>query len=170
MIHTGGSLDRNEQTADGQMGAWEYTLTTWSVQTYQHQLRLVRGEYLSIMASEAEKDRFADQLGWSSYSFRTGAISPDRRPWFIFEHGNWRVLGLGTGETTGGGQTARTFDLPYWLIVVVFGTPVLLAAKRRRKLSKRAREGRCLKCGYQLDANMTKCPECGSTRPSRSEA
>lgn len=170
LIRTDGALKRLEQTPDGQMGAWEYTLTTWSFQSYPHQLRLVRGEYLSIMSTEAEKDRFADQVGWSTHNFRAGAISPERRPWFVSEPGNWRFLGFGTGEATGGGQTARTFDLPYWLVVLVFGTPVFIAAMRRRQLVKRAQDGRCLKCGYQLDANMTKCPECGSSRPSHSEA
>lgn len=164
VLNTSGTLARNSQTPDGQMGAWEYTLITWSLQTYPHQLRMVRGEYLSIMSAESEKNRFAEQLGWSSYSFRTNAISPDRRPWFVSEPGNWRFLGLGTGETTGGGQTARTYDVPYWLLIAIFGTPVVLAVMRGRTLAVRAHEGRCLKCGYQLDASMMRCPECGTAR------
>jgi len=164
LLRTTAVLLRVDTVPDGQMGAWEYTLTTWSFQTYPHQFRLVRGEYLSIMQREAEKDRFADQLGWEFHSFAGYRIDPDRRQWFVLEPGNWRFLGLGTGESTGGGQTARTFDLPYWLLIAVLGAPVWLAAKRHRTLSKRAREGRCLKCGYQLDAHMTTCPECGANR------
>lgn len=164
LLHTRGTLVRAGQIADGQMGAWEYTLTTWSLQTYPHQLRLVRGEYLSIMERDAEKERFAGQLGWGSFSFRTGSITPERRPWFASEPGNWRFLGLGTGETAGSGQISRTFDVPYWLPIVVFGTPLLLGAMHHRRQQRRLCEGRCLYCGYQLDASMTKCPECGTPR------
>jgi hypothetical protein len=164
LLHTGAAVARNSQTPDGQMGAWECTLTTWSLQTYPHQLRLVRGEYLSIMSAESEKDRFAGQLGFEAHSFAASAIRPDRRPWFVSEPGNWRFLGFGAGESTGGGQTAQTYDVPYWLLMVIFGTPALLAARRHHALAVRAREGRCLKCGYQLDAHMTICPECGTAR------
>lgn len=165
LLHTYGTLVRVETVPDDQMGAWEYTLTTYSFQTYPHQLRLVRGEYLSILAAQAEKDRFADQIGWETHSFAAAAIKSDRYPWFAFEHdGQWRILGFGPTRTIGSGQTTRTFDVPYWLLIVLFGTPALLAAKHRRRLAKRAREGRCLNCGYELDARMTVCPECGDTR------
>lgn len=164
LLRTSAALVRNTQTPDGQMGAWEYTLTTWSFQTYPHQFRLVRGEYLSIMSAESEKDRFADQLGFEAHSFAASAIRPDRRPWFVSEPGNWRFLGFGAGESTGGGQTAQTYDVPYWLLIALFGTPALLAAKRHRTLALRASKGRCLNCGYQLDAHMTICPECGTAR------
>jgi len=164
IIRETGTLVRIDAIPDGRMGAWEYTLTTWSFQTYPHQFRLVRGTYLSIMEREGEKDRFAEQLGWSTSSFPRFAIRPERNPWFRFGQPDWRILGMGTGETAGSGQISRTFDLPYWLPIVVFGTPLLLAAKRRRTLAKREREGRCLKCGYQLDAAMITCPECGTAR------
>lgn len=163
-LHTRGELVRNEQFPDGRMGAWEYTLTTWSFQTYPHQFRLVRGEYLSIMPRESEKDRFAGQLGWEAHSFAASAIRPERRPWFASQPGEWRFLGFGTGTATSSGQTSRTFDLPYWLPLAACGVPMLLAALHFRRKHVRLREGRCLKCGYPLDAHMTKCPECGASR------
>lgn len=167
LIRETGTLVRVDTIPDGQMGAWEYTLTTWSFQTYPHQFRLVRGTYLSIMERESEKDRFADQLGWSTSSFARFAIRPERNPWFKLERPDWRILGMGMSETAGSGQIARTFDLPYWLLIAVFGTPVLFAAMHHRRQQTRLREGRCLRCGYQLDSAMTKCPECGTERPAK---
>lgn len=164
LLRTAVAITRIDSIPDGQMGSWECTLTTWSLQTYPHRLRLVRGEYLCIMNAESEKDRFDSQLGFEAHSFAASAIRPDRRPWFVSEPGNWRMLGFGTGESTGGGQTARTYDIPYWLLIVIFAAPALLAARRHHVLAVRAREGRCLKCGYQLDAHMTICPECGGER------
>ncbi len=116
------------------------------------------------MALKAEKDRFSDRLGWEMHSFPGSAISPQRRPWFTNDPSNWRFLGMGPGTTAGSGEIARAADVPYWLLIFIFGAPVLLAAKRYRKLTNRAKEGRCLKCGYQLDVSMTTCPECGETR------
>lgn len=165
LIRETGTLVRKVAIPDGQMGAWEYTLTTWSLQTNPHQLRLVRGTFLSVMQREAEKDLFADRLGWEAHTFPRSAIGPERYPWFAFEHNaQWRILGFGPTRTTWGGQTAHTFDLPYWLPIVIFGTPVLLAAMHRRRQRTRLRDGRCLNCGYQLDAPMTTCPECGGQR------
>jgi hypothetical protein len=162
ILQTSGDLQRIETVPDGQMGAWEYTLRTWSLQSYPHQFRLSRSSYLSVMSGESEKDRFAEQLGWQFNSFPGYAISPERRAWFKNEPEDWRFLGLGAGRVTTGGQSLRVFDAPYWIPLIVFGAPAVIAMARRRTLRARAREGRCLKCGYQLDAGMTTCPECGS--------
>jgi hypothetical protein len=164
LLHTNALLVRNDQFPDGQMGAWEYTMTTWSLQTYPHQLRLVTGDALSVMSTQEEKDRFADRLGWESHSFPARSIRADRRPWFSSDPADWRVLGLGVTTRTAGAQSARIVDVPYWLLIAMFGVPALMGAKRIHTSRVRQRDGRCLKCGYQLDAVMTKCPECGTNR------
>ncbi|MBX3403593.1 MAG: hypothetical protein KF699_09315 [Phycisphaeraceae bacterium] len=165
--HARGSVARNTQTPDGQMGAWEFTMTTRSVQTGPHWLRLVRAEYLSIMSTESEKNRFDSQLGWKATSFPRSGIRNDWYPWVDLAdmtRGRWRFLGLGPGLMVGGAQTARMFDIPYWLPMVVLATPVLFAIVRQRRQARRAREGGCLKCGYPLGPEMIRCPECGSER------
>jgi len=54
---------------------------------------------------------------------------------------------------------------PLWLVVLVSGVwPVLglgFAIKRKRELRRRSRVGFCQKCGYDLRATPTRCPECG---------
>jgi hypothetical protein len=52
--------------------------------------------------------------------------------------------------------------VPFWLLILVFAMPWLRAGLgwiRRRSLT---RAGRCPKCGYDLRATPTRCPECGS--------
>ncbi len=166
VLHTGGALVRNTQTPDGQMGAWEYTLTTRGLQTYPHQLRLVRVEYLSVMSAEAEKDRFSHKLRWEAFSFSPKVIGRERRPWFSWQPSDWRILGFGTGKSAFGGYISRTIDLPYWLLIVAFGTPFAILEHRRRTLLQREYRGQCIACGYQLDDAMIKCPECGTIRSS----
>ena len=163
-LKTSGTLARNDSIADGQMGAWDYTLTTWSLQTYPHGFRFVRGTYLSVMEQADQKDRFVRQLGWEVHRFPSSVIAGGRAPFFANEPTNWRVLGFGTGTATLSGQTSRIVDVPYWLFVLLLGTPVTLWAYRERTFRLRLRRGQCLACGYQLDLQMTKCPECGTSR------
>ena len=55
----------------------------------------------------------------------------------------------------------RVFSAPYWFILIVTGAfPAAWWVKRRRVRARR-REGRCLRCGYDLRATPGKCPECG---------
>ena len=165
LMHTGGTLVRNTQTPAGQMGAWEYTLTSRSVQTCRHGLRFARSNYLSVMQREDERAQFAEQLGWRVQFFSALSMRTFWYPWASFgDFSHWRLLGLGPVEAVGGGQSSRMFDVPYWMALAVVGLPLLALARRARRLKRRRRQGRCLNCGYQLDAVMARCPECGSER------
>jgi hypothetical protein len=52
---------------------------------------------------------------------------------------------------------------PLWPIVLLFaGLPLLKTLLQRRK-RRRESQGFCRKCGYDLRASKTRCPECGLT-------
>lgn len=53
--------------------------------------------------------------------------------------------------------------LPYWLLICLFATPLLIIVCRRAYRSARDQTPRCRKCDYNLTGNLTgTCPECGS--------
>jgi hypothetical protein len=65
---------------------------------------------------------------------------------------------------------AVSVTMPYWLLALLFATPLILLivgpqrswlrAARRKKL------GLCLHCGYDLRGTTGRCPECGTHRPT----
>ncbi len=62
---------------------------------------------------------------------------------------------------------ARLFDaqVPFWFIVVLSSAMPLAwtrHALRQKRRRRRASEGRCPDCGYDLRASAGRCPECGN--------
>jgi hypothetical protein len=51
--------------------------------------------------------------------------------------------------------------IPYWAIVPAPAVLPVAWEWRRRRVRRRAREGLCLACGYDLRATPDQCPECG---------
>ena len=59
--------------------------------------------------------------------------------------------------------------VPYWPVVLLTGVAPVAWLRRRRRDRRRAREGRCRACGYDLrgtpeqgGALLDRCPECGA--------
>ena len=52
--------------------------------------------------------------------------------------------------------------LPYWFVTLALAAPPALIARRWRTTRRRAQEGRCPICGYDLRATPERCPECGT--------
>jgi hypothetical protein len=50
---------------------------------------------------------------------------------------------------------------PAWAFTIPLLSPLLLRV-RGRTLRQRARNGRCVRCGYDLRATPDECPECGT--------
>ncbi len=62
----------------------------------------------------------------------------------------------------------QIFTLPYWPLVLA-GLPLpALWLWRNRRSVRRARRGRCPRCGYDLRESLARCPECGTDRQPRS--
>jgi hypothetical protein len=57
-----------------------------------------------------------------------------------------------------------------WMLALVFSLPPgmwIILAKQRRVRQRRASNGLCVKCGYDLRASPDRCPECGMMVPPR---
>jgi hypothetical protein len=95
-------------------------------------------------------------------------------------HGSfWNQLGFGSHgngmqHTTSGtpanpSNLRYSFDgchIPYWFLLLLFGScglPLLLRVRSERRRRRRLRENRCLACGYDLRGSSQRCPECGET-------
>lgn len=55
--------------------------------------------------------------------------------------------------------------VPMWaLLAASLALPAawIVAWRRGRRLARRAEEGRCMRCGYDLRASPGRCPECGT--------
>jgi hypothetical protein len=52
----------------------------------------------------------------------------------------------------------RYFTIPYWLLAMVLAILPYRWVDRRRLVARRAREGRCVKCGHELVGG--RCPTC----------
>ena len=68
-----------------------------------------------------------------------------------------RVLGFGGGRVPSG---APYVTLPFWFLALVFAAPPVLAARSESR-RRRAGQGKCHSCGYDLRATPERCPECG---------
>jgi hypothetical protein len=55
--------------------------------------------------------------------------------------------------------------LPCWLLACLSAIFPSIAIWRHRKARRRARQGLCPRCGYDLRATPERCPECGRLSP-----
>ena len=76
----------------------------------------------------------------------------------------WGGIAMAVGTIPGPDSIARAYQLgrlPYWLIILLLFLPTSRQVVRRLRLHRRAKQGRCLCCGYDLRATPQRCPECG---------
>jgi len=58
--------------------------------------------------------------------------------------------------------------VPHWLVAVVCAIVPGVAFVAQRRAARRARAGRCARCGYDLRATPGRCPECGA-QPAKAD-
>ena len=73
---------------------------------------------------------------------------------------------LGFRSIRGGGLfrgvTYQIYAVPYWFLIPLTAILPIFWLRYRAQQRMRAREGRCLNCGYDLRESKGKCPECGA--------
>ena len=72
-----------------------------------------------------------------------------------------------TNSITIGGLTLRgesqvSVTMPFWPLVMLFGSTLWLAWMPLHRRRKRKKLGLCVKCGYDLRASKGRCPECNT--------
>jgi hypothetical protein len=82
---------------------------------------------------------------------------------FVWREGPLYITSDYGWSTFGEWSIMRGVVVPHWMCVTVTAVPAAWWLVRRRRLWRRARENRCLSCGYDLRATPARCPECGAT-------
>jgi hypothetical protein len=122
-------------------------------------------------AQETDPRRWIAVLGCNHGSFFIGLShhAPVGR-WIELQNSNDGPDGYspfaryaGFGAIWSGGY--HTLFVPAWFTAVASTLAVALALRRYRAHRRAAAPGACRRCGYDLRATPTRCPECGTERP-----
>jgi hypothetical protein len=158
--------------------------TTYFASCEPHRLRLTRQEVSppsdpAFAASTSERDvlrvsRVPKGEALSGIGLRNvGEASLGGFQWVSFKMGWWCPPGSVGAFGAVHSQSVFRLDywsasVPYWFALVSTAVLPLVAVRRqwtRRRMARRAADGRCPACGYDLRATPDRCPECG-TLPS----
>ena len=124
------------------------------------------------------------QHGWNAWSIEEVGFQPIDEPatiiwrpremrmvfspWRIYQEGEIligsEVPEPSTGRTTMLGERTRVVAIAHWPIAAALAMPVgwWVIGVRRRLVRRRLSAGLCPRCGYDLRATPTRCPECGA--------
>ena len=80
-----------------------------------------------------------------------------------YARGGWRTR---LGFTASGGGGIVGVAVPFWFLCLLFALPPAATLALRRRAKRRAAEGKCRVCGYDLRATPERCPECGAANDS----
>jgi hypothetical protein len=117
------------------------------------------------------------QRGWWEYDSidrlrETLAVLPGHGPRFTtfppskmlymgWERSFARRLGFAIEVTSLRRVSGVTLSFPMWAVVLTLSIEPLVTTLRWLKRNRRKRRGQCIRCGYDLRATPTRCPECG---------
>jgi len=75
----------------------------------------------------------------------------------------WRVLGVIAESTdTAYGYRSRSLVVPFWMTALAASVLPLVWVRRMIRARRKAKEGHCRRCGYDLRETPKRCPECGT--------
>jgi hypothetical protein len=103
-----------------------------------------------------------NQWWWDAWVGITFTSKADRTAW------HWRFAGFGAAGFLGKHPQSqlpyllRLFLFPHWFFAVATGVLPLQWIISRYRKAFRARNNRCVQCGYDLRATPDRCPECGA--------
>ena len=81
---------------------------------------------------------------------------------FGFDYVSLNLGAAGPAAMSGTHKMTRIV-VPFWFLMLLSATPVLLQLRRSVRLRSCRRRQRCFQCGYDLRATPDRCPECGTT-------
>ena len=98
---------------------------------------------------------------WSAFRLGEGHIdwdAADSQGWTQ----RWFFSLYQTGFSTSfSDSTSSNAAVALWIPTLFAALPLLLAAQRALRRSRRRPAGLCVQCGYDLRASAQRCPECG---------
>ena len=111
------------------------------------------------------KDARGSIMGAFFASLKINFEPPDRNDYF--QRGSYHFLGFGFAPTSSftrrGKVICRTtmLALPLWFPITLAAIMAGRSFRDRLRTWSRLTSGQCVKCGYDLRATPSKCPECG---------
>ena len=145
------------------------TRVAYSAENDAGRVTLLR--YENVTREQWVYDFFERRSPWGGTYRRAGAPSPAVHIGGGDALRRWDALGFAflTFRVSPGDYTevAHAVALPHWVLFLVTGVPpTVRGAKWTRRALRRLRQrptGHCVRCGYDLTANVSGvCPECGT--------
>ena len=106
--------------------------------------------------------------GTYRWDWTTGDPPPERR-WlragFRFQRRKMKFRPSVAPTGAADSYTYYSLEIPYWSPIALTGVGPALAlwtTARARRFRRRRERGLCVRCGYDLRATPSRCPECGT--------
>jgi hypothetical protein len=131
---------------------------TWQLQTWGSGLELNHTEWELPRQWNADRPQMSSPLkfGWTARGPSTMPAVASNAPW-------WERMGLIYRSGSSASYTAWFVRSPFWLMLTLGATsPSIMLFRHWQSRRRRARQGLCKRCGYDLRATPDRCPECGT--------